>query len=150
MKMSASISSQIFDELLTTLELIGVENTIKTLQEAKSKSLILGDLDIEFVIKTVSEITGVSKERILYGTDRNDDRKIALSLCIYFIKNEFSYSLSELRRIFKKDESGLSRYNAIAEGVPANPKTDFDKKLSGYLKKINLIITERKIKNNGK
>ena len=88
MKNNISVSSQVFDELLTALEMIGIENTIKTLQDAKSNSLILSDLDVEFIIKSVSEITSVSKETILYGTDRTDERKIAISLCIYFIKKE--------------------------------------------------------------
>jgi hypothetical protein len=150
MKMTPSISSKILDELITTLEVIGIENTIKTLQDAKNKTLILGDLDVDFVLKSVEEVTGVSKERILYGTDRNDDRKISLALCVYFIKSEFSYSLSELKRIFKKDESGLSRYFSLVENVPKTPKTEFDERLLNYMKKINLIISERKLKNNVK
>ena len=148
--MIPSISSKILDELITTLEVIGIDNTIKTLQEAKNKTLILGDLDVDFVLKSVEDVTSVSKERILYGTDRNDDRKIALALCVYFIKSEFSYSLSELKRIFKKDESGLSRYFTLVENRPQVPKTDFDERLINYMNKINFIISERKLKNNVK
>lgn len=146
MKNNISVSSQVFDELLTALEMIGIENTIKTLQDAKSNSLILSDLDVEFIIKSVSEITSVSKETILYGTDRTDERKIAISLCIYFIKKELDYTFTTLKKIFKKDKSALSRYNTIIEKLPKLPKTDFDKKLSTYQKKINTLITEKKIK----
>jgi len=103
MKSSAFISSQVFDELLTTIEVIGVDSTIKTLKDAKCKKLILGDLNIDFIISSVVEITGVNRDVILFGTERTDDRKIALALCIYHIKNQFSYSLSELNKIFKKE-----------------------------------------------
>jgi len=146
MRNNLSISSQVFDELITALEMIGIENTIKTLQEAKTNSLILSDLDVEFIIKCVSDVTGVSKETMLYGNERNDERKIALSLCIYLIKKELDYSFSTIKKIFKKDKSALSRYNTLVEKIPSNPKTDIDKKLSTYLKKINLLITEKKIK----
>ena len=146
MRNDLSISSQVFDELITALEMIGIENTIKTLQEAKTNSLILSDLDVEFIIKCVSDVTGVSKETMLYGNERNDERKIALSLCIYLIKKELDYSFSTIKKIFKKDKSALSRYNTLVEKLPSNPKTDIDKKLSTYLKKINLLITEKKIK----
>jgi chromosomal replication initiation ATPase DnaA len=146
MRNNLSISSQVFDELITALEMIGIENTIKTLQEAKTNSLILSDLDVEFIIKCVSDVTGVSKETMLYGNERNDERKIALSLCIYLIKKELDYSFSTIKKIFKKDKSALSRYNTLVEKLPSNPKTDIDKKLSTYLKKINLLITEKKIK----
>jgi chromosomal replication initiation ATPase DnaA len=103
-------------------------------------------LDVEFIIKCVSDVTGVSKETMLYGNERNDERKIALSLCIYLIKKELDYSFSTIKKIFKKDKSALSRYNTLVEKLPSNPKTDIDKKLSTYLKKINLLITEKKIK----
>ncbi len=146
MKITASVSSQVFDELLTTVELIGVDRTIKTLKEAKSNHLILDDLDVDFILKCVSEICGVTKERVLYGTDKSDERKISLALAIYFIKTEFSYSYSELKKIFDKDASGLSKYNSLVESLPENPKTDFDKKMDTYIKKIKLLITERKLK----
>ena len=44
-----SVSSSIFDELLSTVEVIGIERTIKSLQDAKSTSLVLEDLNIEFI-----------------------------------------------------------------------------------------------------
>jgi hypothetical protein len=149
MKNSISISSQIFDELLTTVEIIGVDATIQTLKDAKSNSLILNDINIDFIITSVSSITNVSKERIINGVDRNDERKIAISLCVFFIKNEFSYTYSEIKNIFNKGESALSRYNTLVENNPKVPKSQFEKKLNDYIKKINILITEKKL-NNGK
>ena len=144
----ASISTAIFDELLTTVEVIGIESTIKALQEAKSKSLILQDLDIDFILNSVSIITSVPKDRILNGNDRNDDRKIAIAVCVFFIKNEYSYSYNELSRLFNnKTVSTLSRYNTLADSVPKKPKTEFDKRLDNTIKKMNLLITEKKLKN---
>ena len=147
MKLNGSISNQIFDELMTTVEVIGIDRTIKTLQDAKANSLILEDLNIEFILKCVNQITGVSKERILSGNDRNDERKIAIALCVYFIKKEFFYSYGDMSKIFNKDESSLSRYNSIVENKADKPKTDFDKNIDSYYKKINLLITEKKLKN---
>ncbi len=145
MNKQISISNQIFDELLTTVESIGVERTIKTLQEAKSNSLILKDLNVEFILNTVSQITSVGKDRILNGKERTDERKIAIGLCVYFMKNEFGYSYSDLNKIFKKDDSQLFRYSEMVKNKPLKPKTDFDKTLDGYYKKINLLITEKKL-----
>jgi hypothetical protein len=110
MKNLTSISTNIFDELIVTVERIGVEKTIKSLQEARSNILILSDVNVENIINGVTEITGVQKERILHGTDRSDERKMALSLCVFFIKNEFGYSYSDLKKIFNKDEAALYRY----------------------------------------
>lgn len=147
MKLNGSISNQIFDELITTLEVIGIDRTIKTLQDAKANSLILEDLNIEFILSSVNQVTGVSKERILNGNDRNDERKIAIALCVYFIKKEFFYSYGDMSKIFNKDESSLSRYNSLIENKPDKPKTEFDKNIENYYRKINLLITEKKLKN---
>lgn len=147
MKLTGSISNQIFDELITTLEVIGIDRTIKTLRDAKANSLILEDLNIEFILNCVNQVTGVSKERILNGNDRNDERKIAIALCVYFIKKEFFYSYGDMSKIFNKDESSLSRYNSLIENKPEKPKTEFDKNIENYYRKINLLITEKKLKN---
>lgn len=147
MKISGSISNKIFDELMTTVEVIGIERTIKTLQDAKANSLLLEDLNIEFILKCVTEVTQVSKERILSGSDRNDDRKIATALCVYFIKKEFYYSYGDMSKIFNKDESSLSRYNSLIENIPEKPKSELDKNMNNYVRKINLLITEKKLKN---
>lgn len=147
MENKISISTKIFDELLSTVEVLGVDRTIKTLKEAKTNSLILDDFNIDFIVNNVSSVTGTARDRILYGNDRNDERKIALSLCVYFIKTEFHYSFSQLKSVFNKDESGLYRYFMLVESLPNSPKTDFDKKLNEYYKKLKLIITEKKLKN---
>lgn len=142
MKNKPSISTLFFDELLSAVEIIGINNTIKTLKEAKSKNkLILTDFDS--LINIVSEVTNVEVERILVGTDRSDERKIAVALSVYFSKKQFKYSYSKLSELFNKDEGGLFRYNAMVENLPANPKNDFDKNLKNNFKKINLLISQR-------
>ena len=145
MRFSPSISTLVFDELMTTLEVIGVDNTIKTLKEAKTKS-ILKDYDVSFLVSAISEITKVESDRILFGIDRSDDRKMALAMCIYYVKTECSCTYQDLKKIFSKDESALWRYYTIVDSLPEKPKTEFDKKLVSYTKKMNLILTQRKIK----
>lgn len=147
MENKISISTKIFDELLSAVEVLGVEKTLKTLKEAKTNSLILDDFNIDFIINNVCVVTGTKRDRILYGNDRNDERKIALSLCVFFIKSEFGYTFSQLKTIFNKDESALCRYVTIIENLPTNPKTDFDKRITDFYKKMKLIITEKKLKN---
>jgi len=146
MKNLAALGSSIFDELIVTVVRIGVDKTIKTLQDARSNILILSDIKVDNIINAVTEITGVQKERILHGTDRSDERKMAISLCIFFIKNEFGYSYSDLKKIFNKDEAALYRYYQTIYNLSEKPKTDFDKKLTEYSKKLELLITREKLK----
>lgn len=145
-----SISNQILDELFEAVEVIGIEKTIKTLQEAKLGSLLKQDVNIEFILNAISEFSGVSKQKILYGNDRSDDKKIAVAVSVFIIKNEFNYSFTDLKRIFNKDQSALCRYYEIAQNISKKPKTEFEKKLENVLKQMKLLLTEKKLSNGDK
>jgi hypothetical protein len=148
MKQPNSISNTIFDELLTTVESIGIEKTIKTLKDAKLNALTLEDSGVDYVITLVSQITNISKDKILHGNERNDEKKIAIALSVYFVKQETHYSFSQLKKIFNKDEASLYRYNQMIENLKiSKKKTDFEKKIDSYFVNIKLLLTEKKIKN---
>ena len=139
--------TEILSELFKTIEILGINGTIETLKDAKNKKQLVDDIDIDFVLDAVSQTTGLNKDRILYGNDRSDERKIALCLSVYFIKNNFHYSYSEIKKIFKKDSSVLSRYNSYVKNLPKNPKTNFDKTIDKFCKEINYLINKRNLKN---
>jgi chromosomal replication initiation ATPase DnaA len=147
MKNQVSISNAIFDELLTTVEIIGLNKTIKTLQDAKAQSLISKNLDIDNIINIVCEITNYRKDKLLLGNERNDEKKIAMALTVYFLKEILLFSYSDIKKLFNKDESALYRYYQMVNERPKKPKSDFDKNLELNYKKVNLIITEKKINN---
>jgi DNA-directed RNA polymerase specialized sigma54-like protein len=86
-------------------------------------------------------------ERMLFGIDRSDERKMALALLVYNVKNQCEYTYPQMKKIFNKDESALWRYYSIVDSLPPDPKTEFDKKLSSYSKKVNILITQRKLKS---
>jgi hypothetical protein len=143
---SVSNSSAIFDEMLDTVASIGVENTIKALKDARSKSLSLENMNAELILNLVVQETGVSKERILHGNDKSDERKIAVALSVFFIKEELKCSYRDMKKVFGKDEASMLRYKKLLDTLPAKPKTDFDKKLNGHYKNIMLIIQREKTK----
>jgi len=147
MKKDLSISNQIFDELLSAIEVIGLDKTIKTLQDAKAHSLISKDLGIDFILNLVCDTTNFRKDKLLVGNERSDDKKIAMSLAVYFLKNTLLYSYGDMKKIFNKDESALYRYYQMVEQRPKKAKTEFDKNLELNYKKINLLITEKKLKD---
>ena len=137
----------VFDEMLRTVETIGVDKTVKALQKARSTELILEDLSVENILKLIAEITNVPVKRILNGTDRTDDRKMAVALAVFHIKEERNYSLNDLISIFGKERSGLSRYYNLVRNKPSKPKSEFDKKLNEYDKKIQVLLKEKKLTN---
>jgi len=144
---SGNIGSEVMGELFKTIECITVDGTLTALRNAQKSSLILNDAKVEFILKCVSNVTSVRREVILNGTDRNDDRKIAICLSMYFIKTYTSLKLNEdLKKVFGKDVSLISRNLKIVKEIPAKPKTDFDKTMASHFKEIEKLIN----KENGR
>jgi len=136
----------LLSEVFRSVEIMGVQSTVKCLQDARFNSMTLNDKRIEYILKEVSVETGVKIERIINGTDKTDERKIAVALCVFFIKRELHHSYSDMKKILKKDEAALSRYFTMVKNVDLeNPRGYFDEALSLKIKKLNLVITERKI-----
>ena len=144
MKTTLSSFVYLFEELLSTIEAVGVDKTIQSLRNAKTSSLILTDLNIDFIINCVCEVTSLSRDRIINGKDKSDERKMALGLCVHFLKNELNYSYKNISLVLKKDTSALCKYNSYIKNIPNKTKTEFDKKLESYIKKINILIAEKK------
>jgi len=147
MKNKQGKNSNIIEEMLKTIEVVGIDETSKILQKARYNSLTLNDSKIEFILKTISDETDVSVDRIIHGTDKTDERKAAVGLCVYFIRRDLKYSYALIKKILKKDEAALSRYNTMIASVNMdNPRCILDEIISKNYKKLNLIFLQNKIK----
>jgi hypothetical protein len=143
--------SDLFNEMFKTIEVMGIDETAKTLQKARFNSLTLHDGSIEFILKSVSSQTNVAIERIIHGTDKTDDRKIAVALCVFYIKTELKYSYGTIKKILKKDEAALSRYYSLVKTLDMkNPRGIFNQQLCKALNELNILFTEKKINSYAK
>ena len=139
------ISIHVFSELLKTVELLKIDGTIKCLQDARLSVIKSANVESDFFINKVSEITGTPVDVIMNGRDKTDERKIALSLCVFYIKEAYSCSLSDLSKVFNKDKAALSRYYNNAASVNIKrPKGDFNEKMAKYMTSLNLIFNSIK------
>jgi hypothetical protein len=139
-------SSDLFNEVLKTVEVMGMDETSKILQKARFNSLTLHDGNIEFILKTVSKQTSVEVERIIHGTDKTDERKIAVALCVYYIKAELKYSYGIIKKILKKDEAALSRYFSLVKRVDMkSPRGTLNQSLCSHINQLNVLFTEKKL-----
>ena len=72
---TAKISNNPIDllsEVFRSVEIMGVQSTVKCLQDARFNSMTLNDKRIEYILKEVSTETGVKIERIINVTDKTD------------------------------------------------------------------------------
>jgi len=135
--------TDLIQELLKSVEILGVDATTNALKIARSNTLTLQDKRVEFVLKMVSEYYLKSIEDIINSHSKSTKRIFALKFAIYYLYEVFGFSFGELKMIFKRDKSLLSRSTKeIKEVVETNPN------LKNVKNKFDLLTTDFKLKNN--
>ena len=132
-------SKELLSEVFNCVAEIGINGTLDALQYGKKvilnqKQLNSMDYKVSFILQKISEITTIPIHIIIDGKQKTDDRKIAVSLSVYFIKEFCDLSLREMKSILKKDESSMSRYFRFAINIVKKPnhKTDVEKKFMSF------------------
>lgn len=135
--------TDLIQELLKSVEILGVDATTNALKIARSNTLTLQDKRVEFVLKMVSDYYLKSIEDIINSHSKSTKRIFALKFAIYYLYEVFGFSFGELKMIFKRDKSLLSRSTKeIKEIVETNPN------LKNVKNKFDLLTTDFKLKNN--
>jgi chromosomal replication initiation ATPase DnaA len=132
---------QLINELFNCVASLGIDGTIDALEEGKKimqgkKHLENFNSEITNILYKVSDITSTPIHVIMNGTEKTDERKTAIALAVYFIKEIVDLSYREIKSILNKDESTLSRYYFFAISIIKKNKvrTEFDK---NFLDKYN-------------
>jgi len=135
--------TDLIQELLKSVEVLGVDATTNALKIARSNTLTLQDKRVEFVLKMVSSYYLQSIEDIINSHSKSYKRMLALKFSIYYLYEVFEFSFGDLKMLFKRDKSLLSRSTKeIREMIEVNPTIKSSKN------KFDLLITDFKLKNN--
>lgn len=135
--------TDLIQELLKSVEILGVDATTNALKIARSNTLTLQDKRVEFVLKMVSSHYLQSIEDIINSHSKSYKRMLALKFSIYYLYEVFDFSFGDLKMLFKRDKSLLSRSTKeirdmlLSNDVINNTKNKFD-----------LLVTDFKLKNN--
>jgi hypothetical protein len=134
--------TDLIQELLKSVEVLGVDTTTHVLRVARSNALTLEDKRIEFVMKMVSTHYTKSIDEIINSHSKSQKRIYALKFAIYYLYDVFKFSFGDLKIFFKRDKSLLSR--------SAQEIRDLQDKdsLNTTKKKFDILVSEFKIKNN--
>jgi hypothetical protein len=135
--------TDLIQELLKSVEVLGVDATTNALKIARSNTLTLQDKRVEFVLKMVSTQYGQTIEDIINSHNKSYKRMLALKFSIYYLYEVFEFSFGDLKMIFKRDKSLLSRSTKEIREMIANNVT-----ISNIKNRFDLLITDFKLKNN--
>lgn len=135
--------TDLIQELLKSVEALGIDGTTNVLKVARNSSLTLQDKRVEFVLHIISQNYVISIEDIINSHSKSTRRMLALKFSIYYLYEVFNISFGDLKLIFKRDKSLLSRSaKEMREMVQKN------KSIIEVKNRFDLLITDFKIKNN--
>lgn len=135
--------TDLIQELLKSVEALGIDATTNALKMARTNSLTLQDKRVEFVLNMVSQNYIFPIEEIINSHSKSNRRVLALKFSIYYLYEVFDISFGDLKLIFKRDKSLLSRSaKEIREMIKTNPS------IINVKNRFDLLITDFKIKNN--
>jgi hypothetical protein len=135
--------TDLIQELLKSVEVLGIDATTNALKVARSNTLTLQDKRVEFVLKMVSDYYIQTIDDIINSHNKSTKRMFALKFSIYYLYEVFDFSFGDLKMIFKRDKSLLSRSTKeIRDMIETNPNIRSTKN------KFDLLITDFKLKNN--
>lgn len=143
-------SKELLSEVFNCVAEIGINGTLDALEQGKKivknqKQLDSMDYKVSLILQKVSEFTTIPIHIIIDGTQKTDDRKIAVSLSVYFIKEYCDLSLREMKAILKKDESSMSRYFRFAMDIvkKTNHKTELEKTFIGHYNNLQIALLNK-------
>jgi hypothetical protein len=135
--------TDLIQELLKSVEVLGVDATTNALKIARSNTLTLQDKRVEFVLKMTSNHYMQTIEDIINSHSKSYKRMLALKFSIYYLYEVFDFSFGDLKMLFKRDKSLLSRSTKeIREMIQTNTNIENAKN------KFDLLVTDFKLKNN--
>ena len=140
-----STETNLIQELLRAVEVLGVDKTTTVLKIATTSSLTLQDPRVDFVFNMVSTHFYQTIEDLINSKNRSNLRFLALKFATYYLYEHFDISYNELQILFKRDKSLLSRMNRELKD-----KMDNDENTITIKNKFDFLITEYKLKNDYK
>jgi hypothetical protein len=133
----------LIEELLLSVEALGVEGTTCALRIARNKSMSLEDKRIEFVLNMISTYYNIPIEEIINSHTKSTKRMLALKFSIYYLYDIFDISFGDLKQVFKRHKSLLSRSAKEMRNMIST-----NEHISKLNNRFDIMITDFKLKNN--
>jgi hypothetical protein len=138
-----SNETNLIQELLRSVEVLGVDATTNALKIARSNSLTLQDKRVEFVLNMVETNYNLPIEEIINSHSKSTKRMLALKFAIFYLYSVFEISFGDLKMVFKRDKSLLSRSTKEMREMFVENQS-----IKNIKNRFDLLVTDFKLKNN--
>lgn len=136
----------LIEELLKTIDRVGIKNTIQSLQETQNHLDENQVLQQYIVIETCKEFN-VAKKTLLQGRKNRVNRTNAIGVCALLLQRHCKITQSEIGALLRKDVSNINKYIKKFNNLDTKFKSDIDILVS--IDRLENTINNFNIKING-
>lgn len=136
----------LLEQLLKTVEGLGIDETTKLLVSGTEDSLNLSDNRVDFVLKIVSVEFKIPIPEMINSYSKSTKRKFAIMFGVYYLHGNFGISFGDLSKLYQRDKGLLCRYFHEIKNLKNNDPSA--KGLIKYRDKFDIMVSEYKISNN--
>jgi hypothetical protein len=135
--MPKSNSTELIEELLKTIDRVGLKKTIQGLKDTTNP---LNEVEVlqEYIIsKTCTEFQ-ITRNTLLTGRKNVENRTNAIGVVCLMLKDHCKFTQTDIAKIIRKDNSNVNKYIKKYESLDPNFKKDLD--IIRIMNKINTEI----------
>ena len=118
--MPKSNSTELIEELLKTIDRVGLKKTIQRLRDTTNQ---INEIEVlqEFIIEKTCNVFQISRQTLLTGRENTPNRTKAIGVCSVLLSNHCKIPQRKIASVMRKDTSKLNKvvYNDLLDsGLP--------------------------------
>jgi len=123
--MPKSNSTKLIEELLKTIDRVGLKKTILRLRETTNH---LNEVEVlqEFIISKTCDVFHISRQTLLTGRQNTPNRTKAIGVCCVLIATHCKIPQRKIAGVMRKDTSNINKYIKKYENLDPNFKYDLE------------------------
>tara|TARA_Y100001938_G_C7995016_1_gene381565 strand:+ start:332 stop:775 length:444 start_codon:yes stop_codon:yes gene_type:complete len=123
--MPKSNSTELIEELLKTIDRVGLKKTIQRLRDTTNQ---INEIEVlqEFIIEKTCNVFQISRQTLLTGRENTPNRTKAIGVCSVLLSNHCKIPQRKIASVMRKDTSNINKYIKKYENLDPNFKYDLE------------------------
>ena len=118
-------STELIEELLKTIDRVGLKKTIQRLRDTTNQ---INEIEVlqEFIIEKTCNVFQISRQTLLTGRENTPNRTKAIGVCSVLLSNHCKIPQRKIASVMRKDTSNINKYIKKYENLDPNFKYDLE------------------------
>ena len=118
-------STELIEELLKTIDRVGLKKTIQRLKETTNQ---INEVEVlqEFIVEKTCNVFQIRRQTLLTGRENTPNRTKAIGVCSVLLSHCCKITQRKIASILRKDISNINKYLKKYENLDPNFKYDLE------------------------